>query len=207
MDWFEVLLVVIGAVLGFLLSIVTVIVERHLDRQGKLHLFYKLVHHKANSKPPQIYKQGEFVHLILPMFFEFQNTSNTSRVIRDVCLHLFKNGKQVAKMKQAQFVTSEKTRGGETVENTIIEFGGEKNSYSFVLPPLSIQRQQCCFVLQINTTDIDNMQFDEIRFCYYDECNKVMECRLLDVPTGLADKEFECGSEFTELICKKRKVK
>lgn len=207
MDWFEVLLVIIGAVLGFLLSIVTVIVERHLDRQGKLHLFYKLVHQITSSAPPRVYRYGEITQISIPIFFEFQNTSNTSRVIRDVCLYLFKDGKQVTKMKQAQFAKSEKTSGGEVIESKSAEFGGEKNSYSFVLPPSSIQRQQCCFALQIPVAEIDNMLFDEIRFCYFDECSRVMECKFLDVPTGWVDTEFECGSEFVELICKKRKAK
>lgn len=198
LDWFEISLVVIGAVLGFALSIVTTLINKAIDKHGKLHLFYKLVYQKSSGKKARIDSQGGETYLTIPLYFEFQNTSNTARIIRDVCLYLYNNGSQVAKMIQIQYTRDSSTN---EVKNS---FGGDKNSYSFVLPPLSIQKQECEFLYKVPTSKIEELPFDEIRFSYFDEKNRVMECLFCKAEQGWNGIEFNYENEYFKLECKKR---
>lgn len=198
LDWFEISLVVIGAVLGFALSIVTTLINKAIDKHGKLHLFYKLVYQKSSGKKARIDSQSGETYLTIPLYFEFQNTSNTARVIRDVCLYLYNNGSQVAKMIQIQYTRDSSTN---EVKNS---FGGDKNSYSFVLPPLSIQKQECEFLYKVTTSKIEELPFDEIRFSYFDEKNRVMECLFCKAEQGWNGIDFNYENEYFELKCKKR---
>lgn len=198
LDWFEILLVIIGAVLGFALSIITTLVNKVIDKHGKLHLFYKLVYQKSTGKKARIDSQGGETYLTIPLYFELQNTSNTARVIRDVCLYLYNNGNKVAKMNQIQYTRDSTTQ---EIKNT---FGGEKNSYSFVLPPLSIQKQECEFLYKVSTSKIEELPFDEIRFSYYDEKNRIMDCLFYKAEQGWKGIDFNYENEYFELECKKK---
>ena len=197
-DWFEVWLVVIGAVLGFALSIITTIVNKVIDKQGKMRLFYKLVYQKATGKKARIDSNGAESYLTIPLYFELQNTSNTARIIRDVCLYLYKDGNKIAKMIQIQYTKDSSTH---EIKNS---FGGDKNSYSFVLPPLSIQKQECEFLYKVPTSQLDEYAFDEIRFSYFDEKNHTMECVFCKANQGWNGVDFNYENEYFELNCKKK---
>ena len=198
-EWFDICLVIIGAVLGFALSIITYVVNKAIDKHGKMHIFYKIVYQKNTEKAAGIYTKDFDMYLIIPMFFELQNTSNTSRVIRDVCLYLYKNGNKVAKMNQIQYSCDSSTK---EIKNN---FGGEKNSYSFILPPLSIQKQECEFLYKVPTSKIDDYDFDEIKFSYYDEKNRTMECVFYKAEQGWNGIEFNYVDEYQEMKCTKQK--
>ena len=197
-DWFEVWLVVIGAILGFALSIITTLVNKAIDKHGKMRIFYKLVYQKSTGQKARIDLNGSETYLTIPLYFELQNTSNTARVIRDVCLYLYNNGKEVAKMIQIQYTKDSKTN---EIKNS---FGGEKNSYSFVLPPLSIQKQECEFLYKVSISRIDEFAFDEIRFSYFDEKNRPMECVFCKAERGWNGVDFNYENEYFELKCKKK---
>ena len=200
-DWFEVWLVVIGAILGFALSIITTLVNKAIDKHGKMRIFYKLVYQKSTGQKARIDLNGGDTYLTIPLYFELQNTSNTARVIRDVCLYLYNNSKEVAKMIQIQYTKDSKTN---EVKNS---FGGEKNSYSFVLPPLSIQKQECEFLYKVPTTKIDEFDFDEIRFSYFDEKNRSMECVFCKAERGWDGIDFNYENNYFELKCSKKRRK
>lgn len=201
LDWFEIWLVVIGAILGFALSIITTIVNKAIDKHGKMRIFYKLVYQKTSGKKAGIYTNDGDNVLTIPMYFELQNTSNTARVIRDVCLYLYNNGKEVGKMIQIQYTRDTKTK---EITNS---FGGEKNSYSFVLPPLSIQKQECEFLYKVPTSKLDDFSFNEIRFAYFDEKNRVMECLFCNAEQGWKGIEFNYENKYFELKCSKKNNK
>ena len=76
--------VILGSVVGFGLSILTTIINHKLDRKGKLLLYYK--HITIEIVPPNItfIPENSNYNLIIPLYFEFQNTSNTPRVIRNI---------------------------------------------------------------------------------------------------------------------------
>ncbi len=198
LDWFEVWLVVIGAVLGFALSIITTIVNKVIDKQGKMRLFYKLVYQKSTGGKARIDANGTETYLTIPLYFELQNTSNTARIIRDVCLYLYRDGNRVAKMVQIQYTQDSSTK---EIKNT---FGGDKNSYSFVLPPLSIQKQECEFLYKVPTYEVEKHAFDEIRFSYFDEKNRTMECIFCKANQGWNGVDFNYENEYFELKCKKK---
>lgn len=197
---FEIFLVIIGAILGFVLSILTTIINKAIDKHGKMRIFYKLVHQKITEQKARIYSSCGETFLVIPMYFELQNTSNTARVIRDVCLYLYNDGKKTAKMNQIQYTQNSKTK---EITNS---FGGEKSSYSFVLPPLSIQKQECEFLYKLPSSKIDELPFDEIRFSYFDEKNRVMECLFCEAKQGWAGVEFNYENEYFELKCKRKRA-
>ncbi len=200
--WFDMLQVSFGAFLGWALSIFTIIISKALDKKGKLHLFYKLSYQKGNAKQAGIIPHTREKYLIIPVYFEFQNTSNTARVLRDVCLYLYHHGKKVAKMKQIQY---QENKSNQSAQTQITQFGGYKNSYSFVLSPLSIQKQECQFAYQIERSKIDHLPFDEIRFSYFDEKNRIMECTFCKAPKGWNGIDFCYDNEYHELKCSKKK--
>ena len=197
--WFEVWLVVIGAVLGFALSIITIIVNKVIDKHGKMRLFYRLVYQKSTGKKAGIDSGVYETRLIVPLYIELQNTSNTARVIRDACLYLYNNGNKVAKMVQIEYICDSSTQ---EIEDS---FGGDKNSYSFVLPPLSIQKQECVFMYKVPVSKVDEYAFDEIRFSYYDEKNRIMECVFCKAEQGWNGIDLQYENEYFELKCSKKK--
>lgn len=207
MDWYELILVIIGAVLCFALSIVTTLVNKAMDKYGKLHLFYKFVYSKETARKAGIKSNVGGKYILIPVYFEFQNTANTTRVIRDVCLYLYNDGKRVGKMIQVQYSKSKRTQDGEIVEETVRNYGGDKNSYSLVLPPLSIQKLECEFLYKVAISEIEDYAFDEIRFSYFDEKNSIMECVLCKVEHGWQSIDFKYENDYSELICSKVKSK
>lgn len=42
-DWNEVILLIIGAVIGLMASLATIVIQRHLDQKGKLNIFTGLL--------------------------------------------------------------------------------------------------------------------------------------------------------------------
>ena len=45
-DWNEIIYVVVGAVIGFIASIIVMVMERILDKKGKLNIFYRRINQK-----------------------------------------------------------------------------------------------------------------------------------------------------------------
>lgn len=39
-DWNEIIYILVGAVIGFLASIIVLVVERSLDKKGKINIYY-----------------------------------------------------------------------------------------------------------------------------------------------------------------------
>ena len=99
-NWNEVALLVIGAGIGFLVTILTMIAERAIDKRGKLNIFYRFTCKKGPNPLSWGFEEnaGERISFVVPVMFEFQNTSNTTRVIRDVSVVLYNGDKQVINM-------------------------------------------------------------------------------------------------------------
>lgn len=194
----EVLLVVLGAVIGFGASLITIIIQRALDKMGKLNIFYCFSNQQGmNGRTWGFEDDGDGnISFVLPVVFEIQNTSNTTRVIRDVSFLLYQGKKFVVKMEQAEHFHIT-TRSGNTVkEEKDIYFGAEKGSYSFVIPPRSIQRQQCEYLFSISKADIDNYQFDTVVARYFDECNKTHYFTLRKIENCWTKKLYPIDKEW-----------
>ena len=198
--WLVIIGAVLGAVLSFLASIGMVIIQRLLDRKGKLSIFYKMVHSKFSEEPSGFYRRGAYsVILSLPMYFELQNTANTTRVIRDVCVLLYQDGKIVDKTIQAQRAVINTRSGGEDTGKEEINYGSDKGSYSFVLPPRSIQRQECEFLLKVQDAEVKSKAFDELKIRYYDERNKEHIFPLRKIDKCWEPRSFETDKEWVLL--------
>lgn len=169
----DLLSTIIGGAIGFLSSIGTVIVTHLINKKGKLNIYYKFISSPNIHQPWGVYN-GELntIYLDIPVVFEFQNTSNSTRVIRDVSLELYNGNKFVSKLHQCEFIRCDKKRDGVLSETTITDFGSDNNSYSFVLPPRSIQKQKCDYLLKIDKSETEKYFFDSIQISYYDERDK-----------------------------------
>ena len=101
-DWNELVYVIVGAVIGFLGSIIVLIVERILDRKGKIQIYYRRTNQRGMNGIGWGFNRNTDgrMSFIVPVVFELQNTSNTTRVIRDVSLLLYSGNAFVGKMYQ-----------------------------------------------------------------------------------------------------------
>jgi len=196
-NWDEIFLITIGAVLGFLLSIITTIIQRKMDRNGKLHLFYRFVHSEGISTAWGFDDNGDGrLSLTIPVVFEFQNTSNTTRVIRDVSFLLYNENKLVDVMMQIDHVHTTKTNGKEITDEKDLFLGDEKGSYSFVLPPRSIQRRECEYCSVIHSSEKDKKHFTRIVARYFDERNKPHFFNIKKIDGNWMPKRFSSNEEW-----------
>lgn len=160
---------VIGGVLGFVASIGTLTAERIWDRVGRLSIFYRI---SSDGRNPVntfgTFESSDGPIFVLPLIFELQNTSNTTRIMRDVSVNLYKGGCFVAEMKQV--CQSRDSNGKETRE-----YGGENQSYSFVIQPRSIQKLYGTYMYNPELEPQKEHDFDEIRLRYFDERNILRE--------------------------------
>lgn len=181
-DWNEVVLIIIGAIIGFAVSLITTFTQRLIDKHGKLNVFYKFAVLKSSdngswgldySDDKTHFEQEEkgFVFTV-PVIFEFQNTSNTTRVIRDVSLLLYMDKNFVAKMIQSDHFSSSEKTGSIVTKKSDMYYGGDNGSYSFVLPPRSIQKQRGLFLHTFERTRKNDYLFNKLVLRYFDEKNK-----------------------------------
>lgn len=169
----EFISLIVGAGIGLASSICIIIIERWLDRQGKLSIYYKFTAQKKFGDPWGFYDYNDgSISLIIPVIYEIQNTSNTARVVRDVGLYLYNDNAKLCKMVQLDYFQFTQRKGEEIVHEENVYFGGEKGSYSFVIPPCSISRFECEYMLKVNKNEIEHKEFNSIVLQYLDEKNK-----------------------------------
>ena len=194
----EVLMLLIGAGLGLLASLFTMIVQRWLDRKGKLNIFYRFCHQKGTNGRSWGFENSEDgrIYLTIPVVFEFQNTSNTTRVIRDVSLLLYNGKHLVGKMLQMDHLHITNRKGKTVTDESDLYFGTDKGSYSFVIPPRSIQRQECEYMFIIDMREAREKQFDTIKARFYDERNKAKTFNLRQIENSWKAKLFPVDDEW-----------
>lgn len=194
----ELIMLLIGAALGLFASLFTMVVQRMLDKKGKLQIFYRFSYQRGMGGRSWGFDENldGTINFVVPVVFEIQNTSNTTRVIRDVSLILY-NGKQmVAKMAQQEHLHITSRRGNTVTKEEDIYYGTENGSYSFVIPPRIIQRQECEYTYAVKLCDKDSHQFDTIKARYYDERNKAHYFELRKVENCWAKKLFPIDEEW-----------
>lgn len=167
------LLVLVGALIGFISSIGIIIVEKWLDRFGKFNIFYKLYKTEHVTESLGYIEDDDEITFVVPVMFELQNTTNTTRVIRDLSAMLYNNECLVGKMIQVAKFRAFETTNGEKIITKERDFGSAKNSYSFVIPSQNIQREYCNFAYTIDISEIANYYFNEVKLQYFDEKNKM----------------------------------
>ena len=174
----EVLLIIIGAIIGFVPSVCILIVERLFDFIGEIKIYYKFVSDKISQQSWGVQsRNSQMLVLVLPVFFEIQNTKNASIVIRDIDIEMYKGREFVGKMVQ---ITNSEERDTSSNQTKVENFGAENNSYSIVLSPRSIQKIKCFFTYHISQSDTEIMDFDSLYLTYYDEKDKKVSYLLKD---------------------------
>lgn len=207
-DWNEIIYVVVGAVIGFIASIIVMVMERILDKKGKLNIFYRRINQKlANGLGWGFDESADGrLYFTLPVYFELQNTSNTTRVIRDLSFLLYSGSEFVGNMHQMGTIHITNRKGNEITQQKDYSFGSEKGSYSFVLPPRSIQRQECEYVFVINPDEKEQKHFDTVVARYYDERNKAHTFRAMDIDKCWERKHYDIDEDWL-LLKEKMRIK
>ncbi len=106
----EILMLLIGAGLGLVASLFTMVVQRVLDKKGKINIFYRFTYQRGMGGATWGFEDcyDGNLRFVIPVVFEFQNTSNTTRVIRDVSILLYKGKTLVATGKRFNAAISRK---------------------------------------------------------------------------------------------------
>lgn len=177
----DLLLLFVGAIIGFISSIGIMIVQKLLDRFGNVNIFYQIYKTDHETECFGYVEIDDEITFVVPLLLELQNTSNINRIIRDLSIILLDKGTCLAKMTQVAKARTHETSNGSTTIIHEKDFGSNKNSYSFLVPAQSIQREFCNFVYMIKTADIKNNHFDEIRLQYFDERNHVHLFKLRNI--------------------------
>ena len=181
------LLILFGASLGFLSSIGTTLVSNLIKNKGEVKVFYKIVYSKINQgRTWGFFISPEGMIFEVPLWVELYNTSNSVKVVRDLVILLFQEGKELTQMTQIN----------KTEENVLY---GNQGAYSFVLQPRNIYKYDLYFIIKNNELE-SNCNFDEIRLRYFDEKNKAHTSLLRKVkqPWVIGDLERNKKWEFMQ---------
>ena len=161
-DWNEVILLGIGTAFGLFSSLAIMFIQKLVQSCGKVRIYYKF------SLIPDALSGWGFtgtenggLGLRIPAFFEFQNTTEMNKVCRDVDLLIYADRKCIGRLTQITHQTGSNAK----------EFG-DKKSYSFVLPPRSVQKFECLFTLNISRNEVESKKFNIIKLSYFDEHNR-----------------------------------
>lgn len=182
----------IGGAIGFIASMCVLIAEKMWDKLGSLKIFYRI----TSGGKEDVDKfgvaratDGSKV-FIVPMVFELQNTTNTTNVIRDVSINLYYQGRYIDKMIQVgKFGNDENGK----------EYGGENQTYSFVVDAKSIRKIYGTFMCAPKRENSEEYEFDEIRLKYYDEKNRMREFHVRYVSEPWKQKNMEGDIDWIEL--------
>lgn len=197
-DWNEVVLLAIGAAIGLIASLATIAIQRFLDQKGKLNIFYRITNQRGATGSGWGFENSQdgYLYLTVPVVFELQNTSNTTRVVRDVNFLLYRDNLLIDKMVQIGCIQSTTQKDGVVTKKSDHHFGTEKESYSFVLAPRSIQKQECHYAYKIRPSEKDNKMFNRIVARYYDEKNKPHLFIVRDICNSWEVEHFNADEEW-----------
>lgn len=202
----EIVLVLLGAFIGLVSSLVILVAERWLNQKGKLFIYYRISYQKGiNSKKSWGFFEdynGEY-SFIIPVVYEIQNTSNTTKVVRDVGLYLYNDTDLISKMTQLDQIHITTRKGKEITCEKDVYFGAEKGSYSFVIEPRSINRFECEYIFKSSIKEIDVHAFNKIVLHYYDERNRCKKFFIRDVNECWRIKDYQADEEW--ILAKKLK--
>lgn len=187
----DILLLVIGGLISLVTSMSLLWVQRKLDRSGDLLIFYKMIIH-PNGQTPGFFSQSDGISFIIPIAFDLQNTSNSSKVMRDINILLYKDNKFVVKTMQT-YSTAHK-KGNQVIREDY--FGNEQHSYSITIPPRGMQTLMFEFFYVIKQEEIEKYDFNNIRLEYHDDKNKRHVLKRRDIENCWVLKEFSYDKDW-----------
>lgn len=138
--------------------IATFLVTNLLDRHGILRIYKKIVYSKASDgKTWGFFGEREGEYFQIPLWIEIQNTSNSTKVVRNFNAWLYKDKKEVCPFTQIN-----------RIQDIVLANNG---AYSFVIEPRSINKYDCHFSIKRKDIPGDSI-FDEVKLIYFDENDK-----------------------------------
>lgn len=179
-DWNEIIMLVIGALIGIGSSVAMMFIQNVNEKLGNMSIYTKFICLKNTGKEGWgIYDNPEGgLSFLIPTIFEIENTSKRARIMRDVSLVLMKDNKVVAKMIQINYLQTTSKKNSEITHEEEHYYGDTNGSYSFVIEPTSIKRENCVYFYKICREDAEAMSFDSIALQYYDEKNVLKTYRV-----------------------------
>lgn len=194
----EILMLIIGSVIGVVASVGTMFAERALNRAGKLLIFYKRIYSKSSSgRSWGKYKENDGCIIFeIPMFIEFQNTTYSPRVIRDFAIYAYKDNTQSAKFTQIEFVEITHRSGNQITGKDTAYYGESNGAYSFMVGPISISHYTCEFMLKSRG---QQPEFNNLRIGYYDEHNKFILHKICDIENGWQPTQYKTDKDWVML--------
>ena len=185
MDWFS---TIIGAIIGFVSSIGIILVQRIVDRIGNIDIYTRVVCDRSTSSHIWgFHRRSNELFLNIPLWIEIQNLSNSTRILRDINLLLFSEGKELVTMIQCERIN---------IKSQGLYLYANEGSYSLSIGAGEIKKIDCYFLLKAN---LDNPIFDEIVLRYYDEKNLAHKFSLGHVKGDWNEKEFPRSEEWIKL--------
>ncbi|WP_314946173.1 hypothetical protein [Olsenella uli] len=186
----------IGGLIGFLSSLGVQIVMRAFDRKGKLGFYNR--RNSAFSQGWGFFSADGKITLVVPLELECQNTSNVTRVVRDVSLSLWRDGVEVSRMRQTQGIYNERKRNGKVESRDSFALGDVNGSYSLVVPPRSIKKMNCFFTCR-KEQDTQDTIFDEIRISCYDERDHLYRSQLMEFDGNWKERSIPMEDAWTKI--------
>lgn len=184
----DILSAVIGALIGFVSSIGIIVVERLIDRSGKLKIYAKVVYDRIDDRRTWgFHRNQDGLFLNIPLWIEIQNLSNSTRALRDVNLVLYNEGRYIVSMKQIN-------RSGK--KENVFHYANN-GSYSFVIEPRTITKYECYFILKKEENNI--RYFDQIKLRYFDEYDREHNFVLGNVEGNWVERQFTFSGEWQAL--------
>ena len=177
---------IVGGLISLFTSISLLIVQRMLDRRGNLLIFYRMLYPISNTKKLYFEMNDEIIFNI-QVLFDLQNTSNSSKVMRDINILLYKDNKYVAKMKRNYSAVQKE--GNKLIRED--KFGNEQNSYSITIPPRGIQTLLFDFLYDIKQEEIQKYDFNNIRLEYHDDKNIRHVLKMREIKNCWEEEYFE----------------
>lgn len=187
----EIWLLVVGALISFLSTLIYRIVDNWLDGKGNVKIYSKRIYNRnLNGKSTGFYSLGSELVLFVPLWVEIQNSKKIPTIIRDFSIYLYRDGIKLSKMKQI----SDNLIAKDGVEKSC--FYGDRGRYSFIIEATSIMRFELLF--SIKSTEFSE-KFDELRIIYFNERDKKVETKFMKIDKPWITQEYGVDIEWTFL--------
>lgn len=180
----------LGGVIGAGATLFSVWLSYYLQRRGKINLYIKHVYSTVNKEPWGFYQSGTEDIIQVPLWIEFINTAGVSKVIRNLNIIACSSGEKLTEFTQIQ------SHSSSTQSERLF---GNNGSYSFVIPPNSIIREQVMFMLKRSDLAPENPNFDKLFLSYFDEFEKEHLYFLANIDSCWESHPFPRPKEWIKL--------
>lgn len=165
--------VFIGALISILSATITSLVHFKISEyqlnKGKVNIYIKSVYDSKSGEPWGFYENRGEILFNVPLWVEIHNTKGKSQIIRNMNLALYNKNSFIGK-------TNQMTHFSEGKE---MESYGDDGAYSFLIESNSIKRFNLCFT--ITQSELNNLEFDEVRISYWDSKDDYKEYKIFEV--------------------------